>query len=163
MNPIQGNTNLYSAQIGYGVPLSTGGVAAEALLPTYNSVNTDSIMPPKTSTTATMKSDSGLTYNVPISLPRKRSRDSINNINPPFSSYLTAPANYKNSCGPFSFLGEDISLRVQQEQFDVDRIIAQHVSAKYRAKKIMRFGVFFSGWVFSFSILLILGFCRWRR
>ncbi|CAB4307451.1 unnamed protein product [Prunus armeniaca] len=126
MNPIQGNTNLYSAQIGYGVPLSTGGVATEALLPTYNSVITDSIMPPKTSTTAAMKSDSGLTYNVPISLPRKRSRDSINNISPPFS-YPTAPANYKNSCGPLSFLGEDISLRIQQEQFDIDRLISQHM------------------------------------
>lgn len=142
MNPIQGNTNLYSAQIGYGVPLSTGGVATEALLPTYNSVITDSIMPPKTSTTTAMKSDSGLTYNVPISLPRKRSRDSINNISPPFS-YPTAPANYKNSCGPFSFLGEDISLRIQQEQFDIDRLISQHVRTKYRATKTMRFGVFF--------------------
>ncbi|XP_068324111.1 probable BOI-related E3 ubiquitin-protein ligase 3 [Pyrus communis] len=124
MNQIQGNSNLYNTQIGYGVPLSTGGVAGEALPPTYNSVIADSIMPPKTSA---MKSDSGLTYNVPITLPRKRSRDSIGNgISPSFSHPTPPLTNYKN-CGAFSFLGEDISLHVQQQQFDVDRLISQHM------------------------------------
>ncbi|TQE08740.1 hypothetical protein C1H46_005588 [Malus baccata] len=124
MNPIQGNGNLYNTQIGYGVPLSTGGVAAEALLPTYNSVIADSIMPPKTSA---MKSDSGLTYNVPIPLTRKRSRESVTNgISPSFSYPAPPLTNYKN-CGPFSFLGEDISLHVQQQQFDVVRLISQHM------------------------------------
>lgn len=125
MNPVQGNASVYNAQIGYGVPLMTGGcVATEALLPTYNSVMNDSCsMLPKTT------SDSGLTYNVPIStsVPRKRSR--VDSINPSFFSYQTAPTNYKNnSCAaPFSFLGEDISLQIQQQQFDIDRLISQHM------------------------------------
>ncbi|KAM1068350.1 hypothetical protein ACFX2A_000326 [Malus domestica] len=43
------------------------------------------------------------------------------------SSYPTPPlTNYKN-CDPFSFLGEDISLHVQQQQFDVDHLISQHM------------------------------------
>ncbi|KAM1161205.1 hypothetical protein ACFX2B_000329 [Malus domestica] len=43
------------------------------------------------------------------------------------SSYPTPPlTNYKNY-GPFSFLGEDISLHVQQQQFDVDHLISQHM------------------------------------
>lgn len=126
MNPVQGNASMYNAQIGYGEPLMTGGcVATEALLPTFNSVMNDSCsMLPKTT------SDSGLTYNVPISTsaPRKRSR--VDSINPSFFSYPTAPTSYKNnSCAaPFSFLGEDISLQIQQQQFDVDRLISQHVS-----------------------------------
>ncbi|KAM2068728.1 hypothetical protein PS2_000342 [Malus domestica] len=42
------------------------------------------------------------------------------------SSYPAPPlTNYKN-CDPFSFLGNDISLHVQQQQFDVDRLISQH-------------------------------------
>ncbi|KAL5543800.1 hypothetical protein UlMin_007584 [Ulmus minor] len=115
MNPIEGNANMYNTQIGYGVPLP-GTIAAETLLPAYNSVLNDSI-PPKT----VKKSDSGLTYNVQTTLPRKRSRESIN----PYFTYPSAPMN--KNCGSFSFLGEDISLQIQQQQFDIDRHISQHM------------------------------------
>ncbi|KAL6206052.1 PREDICTED: probable BOI-related E3 ubiquitin-protein ligase 3 [Fragaria vesca subsp. vesca] len=130
MNPVQGNGGMYGAQIGYGVPMMTGGlVATEALLPAYNnnSMMNDSMLPKTTA----MQSDSGLTYNVPIStsLSRKRSRVDSINPNPNLFSYPTPPAShhYKNSNNSFSFLGEDISLQIQQQQFDIDRIISQHM------------------------------------
>ncbi|KAJ6417411.1 hypothetical protein OIU84_003182 [Salix udensis] len=60
-NPIEANTNMYSNQMGYGVPLSGGTTTttAETLLPMYSSVITDSI-----SHKTPIKSESGLTYNV---------------------------------------------------------------------------------------------------
>lgn len=125
MNTIEGNTNIYNSnQMGYGaVPLSSGTVTADTLLPAYNSVINESSFPPKTTTTTTaMESDSGLTYNFPT-LSRKRSRDSSIN---PFLSYQT-PTNQKNCAASFSFLGEDISLQIQQHQFDIDRLISHHV------------------------------------
>ncbi|KAJ7982009.1 BOI-related E3 ubiquitin-protein ligase 1 [Quillaja saponaria] len=115
MIPIEGNLNLYNTQMGYStVPLS-GITTTEALLPAYNSVISDSF-PPKSA----IKSESGVTYNIPV--PRKRSRDSIT----PFISYPATPQTHKN-CSSFSFLGEDISLQIQQQQLDVDRLIAQHM------------------------------------
>lgn len=147
MNQIEGNTNTYNTtQMGYhhhhhGVlplPGHTASIAAETLLPVYNSLINDSVPPPKTA----KKSDSGLTYNLPTtttSFSRKRSRDSAINNNPFLSSYptstttttttTTTPIHYKN-CGssPFSFLGEDFSFQIQQQQFDIDRLISQHVS-----------------------------------
>ncbi|XP_062015866.1 probable BOI-related E3 ubiquitin-protein ligase 3 [Rosa rugosa] len=132
MNPVQGNGGMYSTQIGYGVPLMTGGVVAtEALLPSYNtSVMNDSMLPKTTPCAAAMQSDSGLTYNVPISttVPRKRSRVDSINPNPNLFSYPTAPTShhYKNN-NSFSFLGEDISMQIQQQQFDIDRLISQHM------------------------------------
>ncbi|XP_050370423.1 probable BOI-related E3 ubiquitin-protein ligase 3 [Argentina anserina] len=130
MNPVQGN--VYGSQIGYGVPVMTGGLAStEALLPSYNNSMMNDIMLPKTTPcAAAMQSDSGLTYNVPISttLPRKRSRV---DPNPNLFTYPTAPASHhyktNNSSDSFSFLGEDISLQIQQQQFDIDRLISQHM------------------------------------
>lgn len=114
MNPIEGNANLYNIQMGYGIPLS-GTITNETLLPAYNSFIDDSV-PPKT----VKKSDSGLTYNVPT-LPRKRTRESLH----PFLNYSTPPTS--KNCSNFSFLGEDISFQIQQQQFDVDRLISEHV------------------------------------
>ncbi|KAJ7948915.1 BOI-related E3 ubiquitin-protein ligase 1 [Quillaja saponaria] len=118
MNPIEGNLNLgnqYNTQMGYStVPLS-GITTTETLLPAYNSVIADSF-PPKTA----IKSESGVTYNLPVQ--RKRSRDSIT----PFISYTSTPQPHKN-CGSFSFLGEDLSLDIQQQQLDLDCLIAQHM------------------------------------
>ncbi|GLT53142.1 hypothetical protein SLA2020_264330 [Shorea laevis] len=114
MNPIEVNSNMYNSHMGYTVPLS-GTTTAETLLPAHSSVAIDSI-PPK----GAMKSDSGLTYNIPM--PRKRSRDSIN----PFLSNPINPQPHKN-CGFFSFLGEDISYQIQQQQFDIDRLVSQHM------------------------------------
>ncbi|KAI4323177.1 hypothetical protein L6164_022804 [Bauhinia variegata] len=117
MNPIEANFNLYNTQMGFSVPLSGTNATTETLLPAYNSLIADSAA----QKTAAMKSDSGLTtYNV--SVPRKRSRDSIN----PFLSYPNTAQSHKN-CGSFSFLGEDISLQIQQQQLDLDGLIAQHM------------------------------------
>ncbi|XP_062115823.1 probable BOI-related E3 ubiquitin-protein ligase 3 [Humulus lupulus] len=151
MNPIEATTNMYNSQMGYhgGLPLPT-----ETLLPVYNPMYNDSVPPPKTA----KKSDSGLTYNIPTttttSFSRKRSRDSsaaINN-NPLFLSFpattatTTQPIHYKNSTSPFSFLGEDLSYQIQQQQFDLDRLISQHMEKvrmevderrKKQARKIM--------------------------
>ncbi|KAF4346395.1 probable BOI-related E3 ubiquitin-protein ligase 3 [Cannabis sativa] len=139
-NPIEANTNMYNStttQMGYhgGLPLPT-----ETLLPVYNPMyNDSSVPPPKTA----KKSDSGLTYNIPTttttSFSRKRSRDSsaaINNVNPSFLSFppctsttTTQPIHYykNSSTSPFSFLGEDFSYQIQQQQFDLDRLISQHM------------------------------------
>ncbi|KAJ8898635.1 hypothetical protein K2173_004619 [Erythroxylum novogranatense] len=115
MNSMEANANIYSPQMGYGVPLSGTTTTTETFLPTmYSSVITESV-PHKTS----IKSESGLTYSVPAQ--RKRSRD---NFNPPLA-YPT-PQSTK-TCAPFSFLGEDLSLEIQQHQLDVDHLIYQHM------------------------------------
>ncbi|XP_023511736.1 probable BOI-related E3 ubiquitin-protein ligase 3 [Cucurbita pepo subsp. pepo] len=127
MNPIEGDANLYNSQMGYGVPLVSGTTTTETLLPAYNSVIVDSSVSPKTvAPSAAIKSDSGLTfnYNSNLSLPRKRSRECMN-INPFASSYPSPPTS--KSCGSFSFLGEDLSLQIYQQQLDIDRLISQHL------------------------------------
>ncbi|XP_028799558.1 probable BOI-related E3 ubiquitin-protein ligase 2 [Neltuma alba] len=122
LNPIEANVNPISAQMGYSsvLPLSGTTTATEtplAAAAAYNSLIVDSV-PQKN----TMKSESGLTtYNVPV--PRKRSRDSINY---PLLSYPVSTQTHKN-CGFFSFLGEDISLQIHQQQLDIDRLISQHM------------------------------------
>lgn len=116
MDDIQGNGNLYATSvIGYGTAPLSRNTTAEPLFPMYCSSAIDSF-PAKNA----MKSDSGLTYGLPPS--RKRSREEANPL-------ITYPAfqNSNNRCGSFSFLGEDISLQIQQQQLDVDRFIAQHM------------------------------------
>lgn len=121
--------------MGYGAPLTgfttanaAAGAAVETtLFPPYNSVAIDSF--PKVSASASMaavmKSESGITYNLPI--PRKRARDH-SNINNRFVSYPSSPAHCQKNCGcNLYFLGEDISIQIQQQQFDLDRLISQHV------------------------------------
>ncbi|XP_019183530.1 PREDICTED: probable BOI-related E3 ubiquitin-protein ligase 3 isoform X2 [Ipomoea nil] len=116
MNDIQGNGNLYAASaVGYGTAPLSGNPIAEPLFPMYCSLAIDSF-PAKNA----MKSDSGLTYGLPPS--RKRSREEAN----PLISY-PAFQNTSNRCGSFSFLGEDISLQIQQQQLEVDRFIVQHM------------------------------------
>ncbi|KAL0306132.1 UNVERIFIED_CONTAM: hypothetical protein Sradi_6030500 [Sesamum radiatum] len=69
MNSVEGIGNAYGAPMGYGLvaPLSGTTTATETVLPIYGSAM------PETAAgkTAAIKSDSGLTYAVPIS--RKRS------------------------------------------------------------------------------------------
>lgn len=126
VNLIEGDANMYnSTGMGYrGVPLLSGTTTAETLLPAYNSVIVDSSVSPKTAAvSAAMKSDSGLSYNYTLPLPRKRARECMN-MNP-FTSYPSVPAS--KSCGSFSFLGEDISLQIHQQQNDIDRLVSQHL------------------------------------
>ncbi|KAK2991804.1 hypothetical protein RJ640_007634 [Escallonia rubra] len=71
--------------------------------------------------------NSALTYDLPISRKRPRDQSAIN----PFVSFpCTAHQNpnHHNRTGPFTFLGEDISLQIQQQQLEIDRFIAQHLS-----------------------------------
>ncbi|KAK9275682.1 hypothetical protein L1049_022949 [Liquidambar formosana] len=118
MNAIEGNGIMYNTQMGYGVPIS-GTTTAETLLPMYSSAAAmaDSIPTTKTA----MKDDSGLTYTLPVS--RKRSRDSIN----PLISVPTAYKDVNRCSGSFSFLGEDMSIQILQQQLDIDRFISQHM------------------------------------
>ncbi|XP_043711805.1 probable BOI-related E3 ubiquitin-protein ligase 3 [Telopea speciosissima] len=125
MNAIENNTNNYNTQMGLGaVPFFTTTTTAEMLLPFYNS----SAMADPVPATTTVKADSGLTYNnLPISVSRKRSRD---------SSMIALPCspkdnknNNRSSCSsvaPLSFLGEDITFQIQQQQLEIDRFVAHH-------------------------------------
>lgn len=136
LNPTAEVTNpngLYNGvQIGYNhLPLSGMTTAtADALIPLYNSVITESL-PPK----GALKSDnSGVTYNIPqLNSSRKRSRESSNNplgvsVSYPQMVSSNAKACSNNSTLSFSFLGEDLSGEIRRQQFDVDRLVAQHVS-----------------------------------
>ncbi|CAI9756748.1 unnamed protein product [Fraxinus pennsylvanica] len=118
MNVIEGNGNTYSTPLAYGAVATT--TATQTVLPLYGSVISD-LAPAKT---GTMKSDSSLTYALPIS--RKRSRDAIN---PLLSSYpsVSHNQNANHSCGSITFLGEDISFQIQQQQSEIDRFITQHM------------------------------------
>ncbi|KAK9152424.1 hypothetical protein Syun_010733 [Stephania yunnanensis] len=132
-NQIHHNLN---AQMDLGLPLS--GTTVDTLLPFYNSVVVDSV--------PAMKAESGLTYNPSSSmLSRKRSRDhhqfpttTTNTNNNNTISYSNSP-NFKditttihnssinNGLGfGFTFMGEDISFQIQQQQIEIDRLIAHH-------------------------------------
>ncbi|KAL8461956.1 hypothetical protein ACS0TY_033154 [Phlomoides rotata] len=121
MNGFEGLGNVYGTPMGYGVlpPLSGTTKAIETMIPTYGTALTEAVL----AKTAAMKSDSGLTYAVPVS--RKRSRDAIN---PQVSSFPNGVHNptANNRCGSVTFLGEDLSFHFQQQQLEVDRFIAQH-------------------------------------
>ncbi|CAK9165677.1 unnamed protein product [Ilex paraguariensis] len=109
MNGFGANENTYGSPIGFGVP-----PLSETLQPMYGSIIAD-LVPAKTA-------DSGLTYNLPV--PRKRPRDSIN---PLLSFPNVQNQNLANRRGSFTFLGEDISLQIQQQQLDIDRFITRHM------------------------------------
>ncbi|KAL4273626.1 hypothetical protein GQ457_13G005300 [Hibiscus cannabinus] len=142
MNLIETNGKLYQAEMGYGVPTPTAAAVAataEGLLPLYNSLVT----------TTAMKSESSLTYNNVLPLPRKRSRDSINPIlsfPSPVQQLHENDNNSSKTCSPFSFLGHDFSLQMVQQQLDIDHLISQHIEKmrvemeekrKRQARKIM--------------------------
>lgn len=119
LNPLnQGNTgSTYNMQ-----QMRFLGIPAAAALPEnqsfYQPVMCDSVQA-KTS----VNTDSGLTYNV--SAPRKRSRDSYNQLYavPNF----TAPQKNNSISQLPSFAGEDTLPQIQQYQFEIDAIISQHV------------------------------------
>lgn len=121
MNGVEGIGNAYAAPAGFGMlpPLSGTTTATETIVPMYCSVITETVL----AKTSAMKSDSGLTYAVPVS--RKRSRDAVN----PLASALPTGVHHPtavNRRGSFTFLGEDFSSHFQQQQLEIDRFIAQH-------------------------------------
>lgn len=115
-----GSGNLFGAPVGYGVlaPLSGTTTATEIPVTVYGSATTGSF-PAKG---AALKSDSGLTCS-PIL--RKRTREGIN---PLISSFHSDAQNQTpvNRSGSFTFLGEDISFQIHQQQMEIDRFITQH-------------------------------------
>ncbi|KAL2474119.1 putative BOI-related E3 ubiquitin-protein ligase [Forsythia ovata] len=117
VNPNQGNAFAYNTQMGSSaVPLASS--MPETLLPIYQSFDSG---PAKTS----VNTDSGLTYNLPPSAaPRKRSRESMNQLYA--TSNFGAPQK-NNYISQFpSFVGEEILPQMQQYQLEIDSIISQH-------------------------------------
>ncbi|KAE8715063.1 putative BOI-related E3 ubiquitin-protein ligase 2 [Hibiscus syriacus] len=102
----QGMGNLYNTQMDSCVPL------VDSMQPLYQSLVCDPNISAKTSIN---KADSGLTFNmnIPVSSPRKRSRDSFNNG---FDSY-SIPQKNKLS---------DVFSQIQQQQQDIDCFISDH-------------------------------------
>lgn len=109
----QANAYAYNAQIPSVANFSTA--MAENFSPFHQSLLCDSVQAKNS-----MKADSGLTCNLPA--PRKRSRDSFEQFN---DSLRTPPKN--NPIEFSSFLGEDISFQIQQQQLEIDHIVALHV------------------------------------
>ncbi|XP_071724588.1 probable BOI-related E3 ubiquitin-protein ligase 3 [Rutidosis leptorrhynchoides] len=123
MNPIEANAaNHYATQMGYGMPLT----GTETLAPMYGSYFIQDSIPQKPLSINQSEDNSSLTYNNISQIPpssRKRPRSD-----------------------PISFLGHDISLHVQQQQLDIDRLISHHMEKvrmeieerrKKQARKIM--------------------------
>lgn len=149
------DTHYNLAQFRYGVPLSaTDAVGNSPMIPMYSSGISD-YLPPRTP----LKSDSGVTYNVPTGT-RKRSRESPSGLFP-YTAAAVGMQRDTAGCGSsFSFLGEDISLQIQQQQLDVDRLIAQHVSFNHRLRLVQFLLQFVVGSVF---LIVVRINCRWRR
>ncbi|PIA37794.1 hypothetical protein AQUCO_03000374v1 [Aquilegia coerulea] len=131
MNNVVNKGNIYNnnnTQMDFGLPLSgiTTTTTNDSLLPFYNnSVFVDWI--PETFETTTMKAESGVTYNnLSSSGTRKRSRDSFS-TNPLMDYYGSRKLCRNNNNTSVSFLGEDISLQIQQQQLEMDRLITQHM------------------------------------
>lgn len=104
MNLNQGNNYGYD---------NSFGTMAEDLLP-FN----QSVIEAKNS----MKAESGLTYNNFPSAPRKRSRDSMNELN-----RVIVPQQHSH----IYELEQNFPMQMQrQQQLEIDQIIAQHVSEK---------------------------------
>ncbi|CAL5412872.1 unnamed protein product [Camellia sinensis] len=119
LNSNAGNAGTYNTQMGFGMPFT--GTLHESLLPFPQSLVCDSV-PVKTS----VKAESGVTYNVPVA-PRKRSRDSFNQI-----SNFTVPQENNNNNNNLSelssLLGRDIPLQIHQQQLEIDHIVAEHTN-----------------------------------
>lgn len=120
-NPTEGSImNMYN---NYSLlPLSGTTTASENIIPTQPPLYNPFIAESLHQKAAAFKSDSTLTYNNVVSVPRKRSREAINNYNS-FPSY--------RNTGTFSFVGEDISPHLHNQQLDIDNLISQHVRNPY--------------------------------
>ena len=115
----QGNPNMYNTQMDSMLPQAA--TMPETLPPYYQSVDCGNLG--GSTKTFMNKADSGLTYAIPVPDQRKRPRDSINDFN-------AIPIRQKTNkvSGLPSFLDQDIILQVHQQQSEIDRFLAQHVS-----------------------------------
>ncbi|KAF9587438.1 hypothetical protein IFM89_002619 [Coptis chinensis] len=117
-----------AANMEYGLSGMSGD---QTFIPFYNSALVN-MVPETMETTTTMKAESGVTYNNNLcssSGARKRSRDSfaISINNPLMDLSGSRKLCRNNTATTFSFLGEDISLQIQQQQLEMDYMIAQHM------------------------------------
>lgn len=82
--------------------------------------------------TPPLKAESGLTCSLPVS--RKRARDcsdvntfAVNNHSMNMNMNMNLNMNQIQRCGNYTFLGEDISMQIQQQQLEIDQFIAHQV------------------------------------
>ncbi|KVI10227.1 probable BOI-related E3 ubiquitin-protein ligase 3 [Cynara cardunculus var. scolymus] len=116
----QGNKNVYGndAKFGYGMAQMENG-----MFPMYVSNGMMDTVP-----AVALKADSGLTYSLPIS--RKRSRESSSfdpsGLSFPNAQFVDQNQVMNNQKGVFTFLGQDVSMQIYQQQMEIDRFIANH-------------------------------------
>ncbi|CAH2053867.1 unnamed protein product [Thlaspi arvense] len=127
MHPVEANGLVYNNQIRYGavqaatMPFNPTMECQTSLLnPVYNISPVDCLvhqsMKPKIQSV-----DSSVTFNSPVSSSslRKRSRE---------ESVVANPIPSQKRCtDPLMFLGQDLSSSVQHHNFDIDRLISNHV------------------------------------
>lgn len=104
---------------GYGLP-PLSGTTTESFVPVYNHQSGGVAVAGVVDSIPAKEADSGLSsyaHQLPVS--RKRARESIHPM-------MRCQVLNANRCGSFTFLGEDVSLQIQQQQLEVDRFIAQH-------------------------------------
>lgn len=121
MKTNQESGNICSGQVDYCIPLVDSMKQDSQFFPLYQSLVCD----PISAKTSINKADSGLTYNmnIPVSATRKRPRDSFING---FDSYTVSQKNKLS--GISSVLDDDAFSQIQQQQEEIERFIAEHVS-----------------------------------
>ncbi|XP_010552400.1 PREDICTED: probable BOI-related E3 ubiquitin-protein ligase 3 [Tarenaya hassleriana] len=140
LNPPETYDPIYGTQMRYStVPLlrstsATGetapsnpmcNIAATTTIPAPNYLIPHALKPVIQSVTFNDGSKSNGEHILPVpSSVRKRPREDSVIVNPPRSSYLQRQ---KPCSHPIMFLGHDMSLNVQQQQLDVDRLISHHM------------------------------------
>lgn len=121
-NRNEGNGGIYNTQMG------SGGVFAGAMpgnLPRFPQPLVGDSVPMKI---PAMKSDSGVTYNVP-SAPRKRYRDSVNDlISGTNFSVLPNQANNNNNGNSNNSINNlsDVPMLIHQHQLEIDHLVSNH-------------------------------------
>ncbi|XP_071730313.1 probable BOI-related E3 ubiquitin-protein ligase 3 [Rutidosis leptorrhynchoides] len=113
------NQHIYNTQLPYNTVYPLCGTTTPAgeihtLLPMYSDF-THSLNPDP------LKSDSGLTYSLPVS--KKRSRDVASTC--PYNPYVNRIP--LDRCNGFTFLGEDISSQIHQHEFEIDQFVSHHI------------------------------------
>ncbi|KAK1440127.1 hypothetical protein QVD17_05952 [Tagetes erecta] len=81
--------------------------------------------------TAPLKAESGLTCSLPVSRKRTRDCSDVNTFVSNHNMNMNMNMNQIQRSGTYTFLGEDISMQIQQQQLEIDQFIA-HQTDKLR-------------------------------